>query len=210
VRIISVDFQRDFSAQGGRWFRPRPCVAFLHSTIIPYLQRTGEKVAEIISDYRLPRPLENEAYCVPGTWGFESEIPIELREQERWVKSMNSPAWSRAGAGKPVLSAGTPYPDPSGFDSWLKRVVGSSDVTPEVALIGLVLDCCVLATAAELYYRGYRVYYIIEGVDTAHGDPEEKAVLFGTALSMWGAPLGWDNFLLKQSDLNSNRGAANG
>ncbi|ROZ63428.1 isochorismatase family protein [Ramlibacter sp. WS9] len=193
IKILSVDFQREFSALGGRFYKPRGCTSFFHQKIVPLLRARNEQLAEIISDYRLHRPSETEAYCVPGTWGFESEVPIDLVGGRRWIKSMNSPSWTRAHAGDPTRSPGDPYCAPSEFGEWLTETIGPPAVDGKIILIGLTLDCCVLSTAQELYYRGYRVNYLAEGVDTYNGTPEEKESLFQTPLSMWGKVLRWSD-----------------
>ncbi|TRZ55243.1 hypothetical protein D4Q76_00835 [archaeon] len=39
IKIISVDLQKDFSAKGGKEFRPRPSVEFIRNTLIPFLRK---------------------------------------------------------------------------------------------------------------------------------------------------------------------------
>lgn len=56
MQIVSVDFQRDSSAEEGLCYRVRPCVDFIKSVLVPYLRKRDLKVTEIVSDYRLPRP----------------------------------------------------------------------------------------------------------------------------------------------------------
>jgi nicotinamidase-related amidase len=189
---MSVDFQNDFSTEGGRWYMPRPAVGFLHSVLIPQMRSTQHRIAEIVSDYRLPRPSETEAYCVPGHWGYQSVIPEDVRQTERWIKSMNSPNWTRENAGIADKPAGEPYVAAAAFSDWLNRAIGPGNNGLEVALIGLTLDCCILSTAQELYYRGYRVFFVVEAVDTYNGTQEEKEFLFRTPLSMWGQPVRWN------------------
>ena len=182
MKIISVDFQNDFSAEGGRWYLPRPAVNFLVSELIPHIRTTGHKIAEIISDYRLPRPNETEAYCVPGHWGYQSQIPEDIRHPKLWIKSMNSPAWTRENAGIHNKPPGPPYVAAERFTDWLGQTIGPPKMGLEVALIGLTLDCCVLSTAQELYYRGYKTFFVVEAVDTYNGTKEEKNFLFKTPL----------------------------
>jgi nicotinamidase-related amidase len=200
MKIISVDFQNDFAVEGGRWYLPRPAVNFLLSDLIPELRSTGHKIAEIVSDYRLPRPSETEAYCVPGQKGYQSQIPEDIRHPKRWIKAMNSPVWTRENAGVPDKPAGPPYVAAEAFSDWLSDTIGPAETGIEVTLIGLTLDCCVLSTAQELYYRGYRTFFLEEAVDTYNGTKEEKDFLFKTPLSMWGRPINWNNLLEKLSD----------
>lgn len=80
ARVICVDFQKDFSAPGGRCYRQRPCIDFIRGEVIPYFRKQGLKMAEIVSDYRLPRPGDEFECCVPGTAGYESEIPPDIRD----------------------------------------------------------------------------------------------------------------------------------
>jgi nicotinamidase-related amidase len=197
MKIISVDFQNDFSSEGGRWYLPRPAVNFLLSEVIPWMRTTEYKIAEIVSDYRLPRPSETEAYCVPGQWGYQSLIPEDVRHGQRWIKAMNSPCWTRSNAGFADEPAGEPYVAAQAFSDWLCRTIGPAQQGLEVALIGLTLDCCVLSTAQELYYRGYKPLYVIEAVDSYSGMQDEKNFLFKTPLSMWGAPIAWGDLLGK-------------
>ena len=201
MKIISVDFQHDFAVAGGRWHLPRPAVEFLLSELIPHISNTEHKIAEIISDYRLPRPSETEAYCVPGEWGYESLIPEDMRHSERWIKAMNSPCWTRENAGCADKPAGEPYVAAIAFSDWLSRTIGPIGVGLEVALIGLTLDCCILSTAQELYYRGYKVFFVREAVDTYNGTQAEKDFLFKTPLSMWGQPIDWDDLIGKMNSL---------
>lgn len=199
MQIISVDFQNDFSTEGGRWYLPRHAVKFLLSELIPWIKTTEHKIAEIVSDYQLPRPSETEAYCIPGQWGYESLIPEEVRHPERWIKAMNSPSWTRNNAGFAERPAGEPRVAAEEFSHWLTQTVGPAKQGVEVALIGLTLDCCVLSTAQELYYRGYKPYFLVEAVDTYNGLQEEKNFLFKTPLSMWGQPIRWEDLLEKMS-----------
>ncbi len=186
MNVLSIDFQFDFSREGGKFYKPRPSVEFLHERLLPYLRCNNKKISEIISDYRLPRPSETKDYCVPGTNGYQSEIPDDLVHGKRWVKAMNSPAWTRPNAGIPSETAQLPYCDPIAFGEWLIAQIGLPYAGNPVFLIGLTLDCCVLATAQELYYRGYPVLYLYEAVDTYNGTSEEKDFLLKSPLKMWG------------------------
>ena len=48
IKIISVDFQKDYTARGGICYKPRPAVDFVKNTFIPYLKENNIKIAEII------------------------------------------------------------------------------------------------------------------------------------------------------------------
>jgi len=37
IKIISVDFQKEFTTQEGNWFNPGKSVNFIKDTIIPFL-----------------------------------------------------------------------------------------------------------------------------------------------------------------------------
>ena len=56
VKIVSVDFQKDFSAKDGLCYCARSCIDFIKDVLIPHFRKHNLKVAEIVSDYRLPRP----------------------------------------------------------------------------------------------------------------------------------------------------------
>ena len=192
IRIISVDLQKDFSGPGGACYLPRPCVGFIAGTLVPYLRARGLQVAEIVSDYRLPRPGDQFECCVPGQPGYESEIPPDVRHPWVWVKCMNSPAWVRENGGAPEKAPGLPYPDPAGLSAWLQATVGGPEEAGEVVLIGLTLDCCVLCTAQELAFRGYAVRFLAEGVDSYNGTAAEKEALLKVPLTNWGLPISWE------------------
>ncbi len=194
VRVISVDFQKDFSSPDGIGYRARPCVDFIKHELTPYFRHHGLKLAEIVSDYRLPRPGDEFECCVPGTPGFESEIPADIKHESVWVKCMNSPVWVRENGGQAGEKPGLPHPDTAAFLSWLHQTIGRPDEVSAVVLIGLTLDCCVMCTGQELSYRAYPVRFLIEGVDAFSGDPLEKASLLKTPLSNWGEGLSWDRF----------------
>ena len=52
TKIISIDFQKDFTAEGGICHKPRLSVDFVKNTLAPFLEKNNLKIAEIISDYR--------------------------------------------------------------------------------------------------------------------------------------------------------------
>ena len=79
IKIISVDLQKDFTVENGICYKVRPAVEFVKQTLVPYLVHKDIKIAEIISDYRQPRPGDRGDCCHPGEWGYESEIPTETR-----------------------------------------------------------------------------------------------------------------------------------
>jgi nicotinamidase-related amidase len=194
IKILSVDFQKDFSSPQGIAYRLRPCVDFIKHELITYIREKDLKIAEIVSDYRLPRPGDEFECCVPGTAGYESEIPRDVKQQPVWVKCMNSPVWTRENAGRAGAVHGLPYPDTGGFQKWLHQTIGKPGDVSAVVLIGLTLDCCVLCTAQELSYRAYPVRFLVEGVDTYHGLQAEKSRLLDIPASNWGQPISWSEF----------------
>ena len=177
IKIISVDFQKDFSAEGGVCYRSRPSVNFIKNILSPFLKSRRIKIAEIVSDYRQPRPGDRGDCCHPGEWGYESEIPWEVKDKNVWVKCMNSPIWIRKNVGVADKKPGLPYQDPEKFEKWLHSVVGKPEKIKTVVLIGLTLDCCLLCTAQELNFRGYDVKILSEGTDPYSGDQKEKEYL---------------------------------
>ena len=188
MKIIAIDYQHDFAAPTGRWYQDRPCQRFIPETLVPWLRDRQMKLSEIISDYRLPRPSEKEPYCIPGSAGYQSLIPVDLVAGARWIKSMNSPAWRRQNGGEPSLKPGIPFADPDGLSAWFEAQLGAPG-EHDIVLLGLTLDCCVLCTAQELYFRGYKARYLYEGVDTYSGTTAEKDAMFKTPLPMWGTPI---------------------
>ncbi len=193
IRFLAVDLQGDFTRPGGAFHADRPSVEFVHTTLIPFLRENSLRTLEIVSDYRGPRKGDNRDICRPGEEGYESDIPPELKVDDIWIKSMNSPIWTRENIGDPDLPPGEPYPDPSAFEAWLKRNAGEPEGVT-IILFGLTLDCCVLCTAQELSFRGYEVYILEEGTDTRSGDPDEKAYLLSKPpLLFWAKPIPWDD-----------------
>ncbi len=191
MKFLSVDFQRDFSREGGQCYRSRSCTRFIVKSLIPHLIRSSTRTAEIISDYRLPRPGDDYQCCVPGTDGYISDVPDEVKEAPVWVKCMNSPLWTRDNAGDPNNDPGLPRQAPTELSDWFLKMLGNPG-EHEIVLFGLTLDCCVLCTAQELTFRGYQTRYLVEGVDSYSGDLEEKkSLLNGIALN-WGKPIQWE------------------
>ena len=192
LQLISVDLQRDFSTGGGsKPYSPHPCVGFVKDTLVPFCEERGIKIAEIISDYRQPRPGGNDDCCHPGTPGYESEVPDTVKLLPVWVKSMPAPIWTRDGIGDAKSQPGVPYQDPTAFGEWLSSVIGEPNNT-SIVLVGLTLNCCVMCVAQELSSRGYKVQILEEGVDTLSGAPTEKQQLLdGPILYNWASGINW-------------------
>ncbi len=191
MHIISVDFQKDFTAAGGACYQERSSVSFVQEILVPHCRTQGFRIAEIVSDYRQPRPGAPFAHCVPGTPGYESELSADVKHPLVWVKAMHSPVWVRENGGLAAELPGSPYPDPTGFTKWLLAVVGPPEENRTIVLVGLTLDCCVLCTGQELFFRGYRVEFLVEGVDTYSGKEDEKESLLHVPMLNWGQPVSW-------------------
>ncbi len=206
VKIISVDFQKEFSAEGGKHYRPHPNVVFIKQTLVPYLRKHNLKVAEIISDYRQPRPGDLDDSTRPGEEGYVSEIPDDVKLDNVWIKCINSPIWTRDNIGNPNREPGLPYQDPKAFTHWLNAVIGTPQEMDEVVLMGLTVDCCVFCTAQELKFRGYKVKILKEAVDVYSGNPEEKEMILNNyPLRNWARVITWDELQksLEQTSHNS-------
>jgi len=185
--IICIDLQNDFSTEGGRCYQRRPSVGFLVDEFFPFLEKEGISVTEIISDYRQPRPGDERDCCRPGEWGYESLVPDNIRRGTPWVKSMNSPIWTRSGIGDPTAIPGEPFQDPEGFGEWLEDHAGKRQDVRHAVLIGLTADCCVLSAVQELRWRGYDVVVLSEGTDVRSGDSSEKERFLSTPpFTFWG------------------------
>lgn len=201
IKIISVDLQKEFSAEGGKHYRPHSSVAFIKETLIPFLRSKNIKIAEIISDYRQPRPGDLDDSTRPGEWGYESEIPDDVKQNTIWIKCMNSPIWTRENIGDPAKKPGLPYQDTQAFTAWLNKVIGRPDEVDMVVLIGLTADCCVFCTAQELRFRGYTVRMLEEGVDVLSGDPDEKKMILSNRPFLnWAKLITWDEVRKIMSD----------
>lgn len=197
VKILSVDFQKDFTSERGKAYKRRPSVSFVKEILVPYLEEKNIKVAEIISDYRQPRRGDRGALCCPGTTGYESEISKDVKAQKPWIKCMNSPIWVRDNIGDPEKKPGLPIQSPHAFTAWLTTHVGKPGQTT-VVLVGLTLDCCVLCTAQELSFRGYEVRVLEEATDTFSGDQQEKKqILHNPPLSNWAGTITWNTLQKK-------------
>lgn len=174
IKIISVDFQKDFTSEEGFAYKSRPSVNFIKKILIPFLRKNNIKIAEIISDYR-KIPLSSRGFfCQPGEQGYESEIPEDIKLKNIWIKCMHSPVWIRENIGVSNKKPGKPYPDPKAFEEWLFSTVGKPEDIEEVILIGLTANCCILSTAQELSARGYKVKILNEATDDFLGGLQEK------------------------------------
>lgn len=189
---MCIDFQKDFSSRKGKAYESRPSVDFVKEILVPFFRKHSIKIAEIISDYRAPRPSGSTEICHPGESGFESEIPKDIKLKNIWIKSMNSPLWTRTNCGIANKKPGSPFQDSKGFSKWLSDTIGNPDEIENVILFGLTLDCCVLSTAQELCGRGYNVIILEEGVDTYSGDQKEKKwILNNVPLRNWAKTISW-------------------
>ena len=195
LKILSVDLQNEFSAEGGALYRHRPAVTFLQEIFLPFVRERGYTVAEIISDYRPTPPATGAASCVPGQWGYQSIIPADVKHPWVWVKAEPSPVWIRAGGGQAERPPGAPYTDPQAFGEWLMATLGPPTQEDEIVLVGLMLEICVISTLQELYFRGYRAKVLFEGVDTYAGSLEQKQVLFATLFPFWGQATYWQDLI---------------
>lgn len=202
VKIISIDLQKEFSASGGKHYRPHPNVKFIKETLVPYLIKHNIKVAEIISDYRAPRPGDRDDSTRPGEEGYQSELPNDVKLNDVWIKCMNSPIWTRKNAGNPNKKPGLPYQDTNAFTKWLNSTIGLPNEEDIIVLIGLTLDCCVFCTAQELTFRGYNVRILEEGVDVYSGNQKEKEMIINSyPLLNWAEKISWQE--LKENLENS-------
>ena len=193
IKIIAIDLQKEFTAPWGKCYKPRPSVEFIKNEVVPFLRKNEIKVAEIVSDYRQPRPGDRGDCNHPGTEAYASEIPEDVKDDLIWVKCMNSPIWTRKNIGDPDKRPGIPYQDPKSFIRWLYQVVGKPKQVDTVVLIGLTLDCCVLSAAQELNWQAYAVKVLVEGTDTYSGSQKEKGIILNNPpLSNWAGTIPWN------------------
>ena len=195
VNFISVDLQRYFTDPEGKAYKRRSSVDFVRDTLIPYFRANKLKVAEIVSDYRQPRPGDRGDCCWPGTPGYESIITNEIKKSV-WVKCMNSPIWTRDNIGDPDKEPGIPRQDGQLFQKWLDNNIGEMNIKTEVVLFGLTSDCCVLSTAQELNWRGYKVFILKEAVDNYSGDPIEKGQVLKSPMGNWAKTITWQDIIV--------------
>lgn len=194
-QFLSVDLQNDFATEGGKHYKVRPSTKFNKEILFPFLKEKGVQIAEIISDYRQPRPGDRDESCVPATWGYESIVPKELVKSQ-WVKCMNSPIWTRGNIGDPNKTAGLPRQDPKFFGEWLvSNLDKPEDVTPIV--FGLTIDCCVLSTLQELNWRGYYPLVLKEAVDHYCATEEDKEAVLKTPIPNWADVVTWEELKAK-------------
>ena len=193
TNIISVDFQKEFASPEGQWFNPGKSVDFIKTTLVPYCREHGLKIYEIISDYRQSRPGDAGDGCHPGTPGYESEIPADIKAGDPWIKCMNSPIWVRDNIGISHLQPGLPYQEPERFTKWLNSTIGLPEIAGDVILVGLTIDWCVFCTAQELRWRGYEVKILEEGTDAVDGDEAYKVqLLTRSPLLNWASVIKWE------------------
>lgn len=189
--FLCVDLQNDFSLPGGECYVPRHSVEFIRGTLFPWMKENGLFCSEIISDYRQPRPGDERDCCRPGEWGYASLLDDDLRYGSSWIKSMNSPVWTRKNKGDPEIEPGEPYPDPGRFNEWLLDHIGPPS---RVIIFGLTADCCVLCTVQELRFRGYEPFVLSEATDVRSGSLSEKEMfLSGSPFNFWGEAVAFDD-----------------
>lgn len=190
--FICVDFQNDFADENGKNFNKGQSVKFIRQTLFPFLQNNGIRVAEIISDYRLPRGKSKNESCVPGTDGYLSLLPTDLRKGNAWIKCMHNPLWVRKNIGIANCELGEIYQDPKGFDEWVKSHV----VNKKVILFGETADCCLLQVAVELYFRKYDVFVIYEATDPMNERLSYKEdILYRSSLAIYAKTIRFSEFL---------------
>ena len=190
--FICIDFQKDFAEEGGKNFNKGSSVAFIKETLFPFLKSNRISVAEIISDYRLPRGKSKNESCVPGTEGYQSMLPSDLKKGQAWVKCMHNPLWVRKNIGIAHSEIGEIYQDPKGFDEWVIGNISSK----KVILFGETSDCCVLQVASELYFRGYDVYVIYEATDPMNERLNYKEnILYRSSLAIYATVVRFDELV---------------
>ena len=186
--LICVDFQGDFINPDGLNFNKGSSVSFIKDTLFPFMKKNNLKACEIISDYRLPRGKSGNESCVPGTKGYSSGLPSNLRKGYQWVKCMHNPTWIRQeqdGAPK------QPTQKPEAFDNWLSENIE----TKTVVLFGLTAECCLLNVAQELYFRGYEVYCVYEATDPMNeriGNKEN--IMFYSSVALYMKTINFEGF----------------
>ena len=193
IKIISVDFQKDFTEKEGFAYKPRVSVDFVKNTFVPFIRKNKIKIAEIISDYREIPLSPRGFFCQPGTVGYESEIPNEVKIKDVWIKCQHSPVWIRKNIGIEKRKLGTPYADPKKFEKWLDKNIGNPKKIDFVVLIGLTINCCLLSVAQELFFRGYKVKILKEATDDFGGSIQDKENAFKILKgNRWADPISWN------------------
>lgn len=199
--VLAVDYQKAFCRPGFYKYKDRPCHNFIDKIFVPYLLKKHLKIAEIISDYRLPRPNETVPHAIPGTEDYQSCIPDTVKWPNIWIKSMNTPDWIRENAGNPAIPPEIPHPEPEKFTRWLTALFGEPREDLAIVLIGLSLDCCVISTAQALFFRGYKVKILKEGSDAYDASAikdmlkagvDYQDALFSTVLGKFCSPITWN------------------
>jgi len=105
---------------------------------------------------------------------------------------MNSPIWVRKNIGKASKKPGLPYPDPMAFKKWVEKTIGKPSQVDSVILIGMTTDCCVLCTAQQLSFMGYKIRILKEATDTYSGKQSEKNhILTRRPLTNWAKAITW-------------------
>ena len=190
--VLCVDLQNDFASTGGKNYNMGKSSDFIKETLFPLLLNRKIKVSEIISDYRLPRGKSKNESCVPGTWGYESILPQELKKGHAWIKCMHNPLWIRDNIGIENCQIGVPYQDPMKFDKWLSQNLN----TKKVVLFGLTTECCILQVASELYFRGFDVYCIYEATDPMNERLNHKdEIAFFSTFALYTKMIHFDEFI---------------
>jgi len=198
IKIISVDFQKDFIDKKGIDYRHRKSVNFIKKTLVPFLRKKKIKVAEIISDYREIPLSSRKILCIPVEDGFESGIPQDIKLKNIWTKCWHSPIWVRKNIGLANKKPGKPYQDPKSFTKWLDSTIGKSKDIDVVVLIGLTVNCCILSLAQELYWSGYKVNILKEATDDYSGDLEDKEnALHLIRANRWADTISWKDLKKK-------------
>lgn len=163
VEFLCVDYQYDFAGENGIARVVGNSPRFISSILIPFLRANHLSVHEIISDYRLPRGKSHSESCVPGSKGYQSLLPSDIRTGSVHIKCMHSPIWTRAGIGIENSVLGKEFPSPDSFNHWLSENLPFT--SRPIVLFGETMDCCILNVAQELYFRGYTVLVLYEGTD---------------------------------------------
>lgn len=163
VEFLCVDYQYDFAGENGIARVSGNSPIFIKESLIPFFRKNHISVHEIVSDYRLPRGKSKSESCVPGSQGFQSLLPDDLRKGIAHIKCMHNPIWTREGIGIENSTVGKEYQNPNLFNHWLSENLPFLD--RPVVLFGETMDCCILNVAQELYFRGYSVFVLYDGTD---------------------------------------------